>query len=550
MSALPAGVRLRPVWFRPRAPHSDAAAFAAVYERNHQALYRYCRSILHDDQDAQDALQSTMTKAFAALQDEDRDFELRPWLFRIAHNESVTLLRQRRGTAELDDATPASGELEDRVSEREELRLLRMDLDALPERQRAALILRELNGLSHAEIGAVLEVPISGVKQALFDARTALSDSRDGRALACDVVRRTLSDGDGRVLRRRTVRAHLRTCTPCRQFRAELSARPQALRLLAPPLPVAGAAGVASSLFGGSAVKLLACLTLAGGGSTVAAVEIQRAREPVPEAAASRVPVTPPPHRSAVIAAESASATVVPTAVVGAAPPQRAGRRLSAAGHSRPRTRHAITTPTPVAPTRRGTAGPSEAQQPGEPKTEAPRPAASPPADAAAPGRKSDDPPAKARAERPGNRGTAPTHTGAAPGNSGNAPGHSGAAPGNSGNAPGHGGAAPGNSGNAPGHTGAAPGNSGNAPGHAGGAPGNSENAPGHTGGAPGNSENAPGKADGAPGHSGNAPGKGGNSENAPGQTGAAPDEGTAGNGIGGQNSAAPGQAKKPDKPS
>ena len=239
-----------------------------------------------------------MTKAFAALQDERREIELRPWLFRIAHNEAITLLRQRRGTSTLDDATPASGELEDRVAEREELRLLRMDLETLPERQRAALVLRELNGLSHAEIGAVLDLSIAGVKQALFDARTALSDSRDGRALACAVVRRTLSDGDGRVLRRRTVRAHLRTCAPCRGFRAELSLRPQALRLLAPPLPVAGAAGLASSLLGGPAVKLLACVALAGGGSTVAAVEFQHARD-----ARERTPQSTPARASAVVTA-------------------------------------------------------------------------------------------------------------------------------------------------------------------------------------------------------------------------------------------------------
>src|SRR5215218_3313243 len=117
---------------RSRAARGDAAAFAAVYERHHQALYRYCRSILRHDEDAQDALQSTMTRAFAALQDEQRDFELRPWLFRIAHNEAITILRRRRDTDELDEQT-APGELEDRVTEREQLRLLRLDLADLPE---------------------------------------------------------------------------------------------------------------------------------------------------------------------------------------------------------------------------------------------------------------------------------------------------------------------------------------------------------------------------------------------------------------------------------
>src|SRR3954471_19569264 len=102
MTAIPATFRVRSEGaLRSKAARGDAKAFAALYERHHQALYRYCRSILRHDEDARDALQSAMARAFAALQDERRDLELRPWLFRIAHNEAVTILRQRRPTAEL-----------------------------------------------------------------------------------------------------------------------------------------------------------------------------------------------------------------------------------------------------------------------------------------------------------------------------------------------------------------------------------------------------------------------------------------------------------------
>ena len=139
------------------------AEFAALYERHHKALYRYCRSIVRHEEDAQDALQSTMTRAFAALQDERRDFDLKPWLFRIAHNEAISILRKRRVTTELDDI-PVLTDLDDQVSEREQLRLLQMDLADLPDRQRAALVLRELNGLSHAEIAVVLETSAANVK--------------------------------------------------------------------------------------------------------------------------------------------------------------------------------------------------------------------------------------------------------------------------------------------------------------------------------------------------------------------------------------------------
>src|SRR3954453_11538215 len=85
-------------------------AFAVLYERYHQQIYRYCRSILHNDADAQDALQSTFAAALGALQRAQRSAPLRPWLFRIAHNETISLLRRRGATTELSEwQEPASG---------------------------------------------------------------------------------------------------------------------------------------------------------------------------------------------------------------------------------------------------------------------------------------------------------------------------------------------------------------------------------------------------------------------------------------------------------
>lgn len=112
-------------------------AFAAIYDRYHQRLYRYCRSIVRDDADAQDALQSTFASAFAALKRGQRDAPLRPWLFRIAHNEAISLIRRRSGTVELTDASERFvGSAEDRADERGRLALLVADLQALPDRQR------------------------------------------------------------------------------------------------------------------------------------------------------------------------------------------------------------------------------------------------------------------------------------------------------------------------------------------------------------------------------------------------------------------------------
>ena len=290
MTSIPATLRIRSEGaLRSRAARGDTAAFAAVYERHHQALYRYCRSILRHDEDAQDALQSTMARAFAALQDEQRDFELRPWLFRIAHNEAITILRRRRETDELDEQ-PAPGELEDRVSEREELRLLQLDLADLPERQRAALILRELNGLCHPEIGVVLELSTGAVKQAIFDARSALFSFREGREMACQDVRRMLSDGDGRVLRGRGVRGAPALLPGLPPVPGRPRTAPEGAaraRAAAADRRRRGAARPAARRRRATAAKLLACVAIAGGGTTLA-VEMQHAREPAPEAARHR----------------------------------------------------------------------------------------------------------------------------------------------------------------------------------------------------------------------------------------------------------------------
>jgi RNA polymerase sigma factor (sigma-70 family) len=84
------------------AARGSEAAFAAIFERHHQALHRYCHSIVGNGHDASDALQSTMLKAYRALTGETREINLKPWLYRIAHNESISLLRERRSDSELD----------------------------------------------------------------------------------------------------------------------------------------------------------------------------------------------------------------------------------------------------------------------------------------------------------------------------------------------------------------------------------------------------------------------------------------------------------------
>lgn len=225
-------------------------AFVVLYQRHHQALYRYCRSIVRDEEDAQDALQSAMTRALLALRAQQRDLAVRPWLFRIAHNEAVSVLRRRRPTASLAEESEAADCCVERTLEgRERLATLVADLQALPVRQRSALIMRELSGLSIEEIAGALCTSPGAAKQVLFEARSALHEFAEGRAMDCEQVRRAVSDGDRRVLRGRKLRGHLRECAGCRDFQVAISARSADLRALAPPLPSALAAGILGRLF-------------------------------------------------------------------------------------------------------------------------------------------------------------------------------------------------------------------------------------------------------------------------------------------------------------
>jgi RNA polymerase sigma factor (sigma-70 family) len=229
----------------------DDRACGVLFERYHQPLYRYCRSLVRCDIDAQDALQSTFAAALAALQRGRRDAPLRPWLFRIAHNESISLLRRRRPEAELSEAAESAvPSAEHSAEDRARLASLVADLSDLPERQRGALVMRELSGLSHEQIAEAFGISVGAAKQTVFEARRSLAQLAEGRAMACEEIQRVISDGDGRARRARRVRAHLRDCSRCAGFAAAISGREADLRALAPMLPVAAASGILARVIG------------------------------------------------------------------------------------------------------------------------------------------------------------------------------------------------------------------------------------------------------------------------------------------------------------
>jgi RNA polymerase sigma factor (sigma-70 family) len=249
-----------------QATEGDQRAFAAIYKRYQQDLYRFCLSIVGRSEDAQEALQNTMVKALRSLPGEVREIQLKPWLYRVAHNESVDLLRKRREGPELDDSR-ASGtaEIAETVALRERLERLLADLDTLPERQRAALVMRELSGLDYKQIGEALDTSTSTARQTVYEARLNLQELEAGREMGCDQVTRQLSEADGRVIRRRDIQAHLRACPDCRAFRAAIDSRRQDLAALS-PLPAAVAASILHGLTGGGAATSAAGAGVAASG--------------------------------------------------------------------------------------------------------------------------------------------------------------------------------------------------------------------------------------------------------------------------------------------
>ena len=234
----------------------DQRAFEAIYERYREPLYRYCHSIMRQREDAEEAFQATMLSAFQALSaGSQREIALRAWLYRIAHNACISALRKRprHDAAELTGREAAPGDVGVRTELAEDLRQLQRDLAELPDAQRSALVMRELGGLSHIEIGRALGADVPGVKQLIYSARSTLHDLSAGRDLACTSVRRTISDGDGRALRGRSLRAHLRACAGCRSWQSELHARPVKLAALTPVLSAAAFAQILEAVTGTAA---------------------------------------------------------------------------------------------------------------------------------------------------------------------------------------------------------------------------------------------------------------------------------------------------------
>jgi RNA polymerase sigma factor (sigma-70 family) len=325
----------------------DEAAFEAIYDRHHGALLGFCRHMLGSHEEAEDALQHVFVSAHRHLFAGRATVNLKPWLYTIARNRCLSMLRARRATLALDDVDEPRGAglaVADEVELGEDLNALLGDIARLPVDQRAALVLAELGDLSQQEIAAILDVRSDKVKALIFQAREALAGWRQARGASCSEIREQLATLNGSTLRRAPIRRHVTVCANCAAFETEVKRQRAALALVLPVVPSAtlkhsvltatlsgghgvaagGATAATAAASGASAsgltVKALAVAALAvcGGGGAVTMHELEQP-QPVQRAAAATTARTP-----AAAAAPASSVRASPRGIPVAAQPRSA----------------------------------------------------------------------------------------------------------------------------------------------------------------------------------------------------------------------------------
>jgi RNA polymerase sigma factor (sigma-70 family) len=253
-------------------------AFCVIHDRYRPRLLAYARQMLGGSQaDAEDVLQDVFVRAHAALRRSDAPITLRAWLYRIAHNRCIDALRRPDPTpAEITPGTQpalARGAQHDppiEAERSEDLRRLVRDLLDLPEQQRSALLMRELQGLSYDELACSLGVSVGAVKSLLVRARSGVLSAAVARDAPCAEICVELAETHDRGVRASGhVRRHLRECAGCRQHRADLRNQSRQFAALGPPV---GLLGLLGGLGGGGGAG--GGLAAAGGGGAIAAVAL------------------------------------------------------------------------------------------------------------------------------------------------------------------------------------------------------------------------------------------------------------------------------------
>jgi RNA polymerase sigma factor (sigma-70 family) len=280
--------------------------FERLYRRHAHDVYRYAYAVLRNQADAEDVTQTTFLNAYRALERGEEPQAPQNWLIAIAHNVCRQRFRQQaRRVQEVGlDVDVADGLVAAEDDDAPTPEDITRALGHLAFNQRAALVMRELEGRSYAEIAELLGLTVSAVETLIFRARRALREQLEG-SLTCGQAEHFLSkqlDGELERGERSQLRAHLRECASCRKLALSQRAHRKALQALgAVPLPSSLA-----SLFGGGgatavATKVAAVVvasTVAAGGVGYGAHEIlapAAKAKPAPHVIVPAVPSRPLP---------------------------------------------------------------------------------------------------------------------------------------------------------------------------------------------------------------------------------------------------------------
>lgn len=163
-----------------RVRRGDAAAFDELVRHHMRRAFRIAFRILEQREDAEDLVQEAFLIALERIDTHQPGRPFGPWFTRILLNRGMNASRARalRRTEPVPAAAPSPCPSPLHAAEQAELRDgLRVALDALPERQRTIVHLREMEGLSSAEIAEILDVSPGTVRWHLHKARTALRDA-------------------------------------------------------------------------------------------------------------------------------------------------------------------------------------------------------------------------------------------------------------------------------------------------------------------------------------------------------------------------------------
>ncbi|HEV2813068.1 MAG TPA: sigma-70 family RNA polymerase sigma factor, partial [Solirubrobacteraceae bacterium] len=256
------------------------AAFEALVARYQARLLAFCRHMLGSREDAEDVLQEVFAASFNAMLADSRPINVRPWLYRIARNRSLNHLRRHTaiGVDSMDVHLSEGGlTTADKVHKREEFRQLIGDVQELPETQRTALLLREIDALSYEQIAEAMETTVPSVKSLLVRARVSLAEMSEARLLTCDEVREELGEvAEGLTRMSAPVRRHLRQCEKCANFRKQLRETNKALAAVMPVGPLlflkkAILAHLGTTASAGGAATATAAAAGAGGAGALSA---------------------------------------------------------------------------------------------------------------------------------------------------------------------------------------------------------------------------------------------------------------------------------------